>query len=121
MSRRRASPWPVTLLRGEATLGWASVLSPDAGVGPVRGEIGVPRFELGTSPTRTERATRLRHTPNREHRLAEVSMHDRRAGVLHIVHSRQPEPPPPVPRPPPPPARRRRRPPPPGDGRRGRR
>jgi hypothetical protein len=26
-------------------------------------EIGVPRFELGTSPTRTERATRLRHTP----------------------------------------------------------
>src|SRR5712691_2875014 len=26
--------------------------------------IGVPRFELGTSPTRTERATRLRHTPN---------------------------------------------------------
>ena len=25
--------------------------------------IGVPRFELGTSPTRTERATRLRHTP----------------------------------------------------------
>ena len=27
--------------------------------------IGVPRFELGTSPTRTERATRLRHTPER--------------------------------------------------------
>jgi uncharacterized membrane protein YphA (DoxX/SURF4 family) len=27
--------------------------------------IGVPRFELGTSPTRTERATRLRHTPKR--------------------------------------------------------
>src|SRR5579884_1997447 len=27
--------------------------------------IGVPRFELGTSPTRTERATRLRHTPDR--------------------------------------------------------
>ena len=27
--------------------------------------IGVPRFELGTSPTRTERATRLRHTPSR--------------------------------------------------------
>src|SRR5581483_4809494 len=27
--------------------------------------IGVPRFELGTSPTRTERATRLRHTPGR--------------------------------------------------------
>ena len=27
--------------------------------------IGVPRFELGTSPTRTERATRLRHTPRR--------------------------------------------------------
>ena len=31
--------------------------------------IGVPRFELGTSPTRTERATRLRHTPRRR-RLA---------------------------------------------------
>ena len=31
--------------------------------------IGVPRFELGTSPTRTERATRLRHTPS-SHRLA---------------------------------------------------
>jgi single-strand DNA-binding protein len=30
----------------------------------------VPRFELGTSPTRTERATRLRHTPNAAHRLA---------------------------------------------------
>ena len=30
-----------------------------------RVEIGVPRFELGTSPTRTERATRLRHTPSR--------------------------------------------------------
>ena len=26
--------------------------------------VGVPRFELGTSPTRTERATRLRHTPS---------------------------------------------------------
>jgi hypothetical protein len=32
-------------------------------------QIGVPRFELGTSPTRTERATRLRHTPS-QHRLA---------------------------------------------------
>src|SRR5213075_824714 len=29
-----------------------------------RDSIGVPRFELGTSPTRTERATRLRHTPS---------------------------------------------------------
>src|SRR3954466_2573470 len=38
--------------------------------GPVRGEIGVPRFELGTSPTRTERATRLRHTPKPGHRVA---------------------------------------------------
>ena len=35
-------------------------------------EIGVPRFELGASPTRTERATRLRHTP-RAHRVAESS------------------------------------------------
>src|SRR5512132_3718235 len=32
--------------------------------------IGVPRFELGTSPTRTERATRLRHTPSAAYRLA---------------------------------------------------
>ena len=32
--------------------------------------IGVPRFELGTSPTRTERATRLRHTPGTGHRVA---------------------------------------------------
>ena len=31
-----------------------------------RAVIGVPRFELGTSPTRTERATRLRHTPSAE-------------------------------------------------------
>src|SRR6185312_5975226 len=28
--------------------------------------VGVPRFELGTSPTRTERATRLRHTPSQD-------------------------------------------------------
>ena len=34
--------------------------------------IGVPRFELGTSPTRTERATRLRHTP-RVRRLAQAT------------------------------------------------
>jgi single-strand DNA-binding protein len=32
----------------------------------------VPRFELGTSPTRTERATRLRHTPGRADRLASL-------------------------------------------------
>ena len=33
--------------------------------GPKRGRlsIGVPGFEPGTSPTRTARATRLRHTP----------------------------------------------------------
>jgi hypothetical protein len=28
-----------------------------------RKKIGAPRFELGTSPTRTVRATRLRHAP----------------------------------------------------------
>src|SRR5437773_11347543 len=39
-------------------------------VSPPPPSIGVPRFELGTSPTRTERATRLRHTPNAAHRLA---------------------------------------------------
>ena len=27
------------------------------------GDIGAPRFELGTSPTRTVRATRLRYAP----------------------------------------------------------
>src|SRR4029077_14935367 len=32
---------------------------------PALRKVGVPRFELGTSPTRTERATRLRHTPSR--------------------------------------------------------
>src|SRR5919204_3390769 len=34
------------------------------GLSLVTALIGVPRFELGTSPTRTERATRLRHTPS---------------------------------------------------------
>ena len=33
----------------------------------------MPRFELGTSPTRTERATRLRHTPKPRHRVAGMS------------------------------------------------
>src|ERR671936_507325 len=51
--------------------------------------IGVPRFELGTSPTRTERATRLRHTPSAANRLAEVQLvDDHRAGVLDIVQTR---------------------------------
>src|SRR5579884_4329208 len=35
-----------------------------ASADPGPASIGVPRFELGTSPTRTERATRLRHTPS---------------------------------------------------------
>ena len=35
-----------------------------------RRRIGVPGFEPGTSPTRTARATRLRHTPRR-HRVAD--------------------------------------------------
>ena len=38
---------------------------------PLARHIGVPRFELGTSPTRTERATRLRHTPSERLRVAE--------------------------------------------------
>src|SRR3954453_2041666 len=45
-----------------------------------RARIGVPRFELGTSPTRTERATRLRHTPS-THRLAPVR--SRRPAARH--------------------------------------
>src|SRR5206468_6230946 len=36
-------------------------------------EVGVPTFEPGTSPTRTERATRLRHTPKPRHRVAGMS------------------------------------------------
>ena len=36
------------------------------GSGLVKPFIGLPRFELGTSPTRTERATRLRHSPWRD-------------------------------------------------------
>src|ERR671933_591559 len=43
-------------------------------------EIGVPRFELGTSPTRTERATRLRHTPSGQ-RLADELLDRRCAGI----------------------------------------
>jgi dinuclear metal center YbgI/SA1388 family protein len=35
----------------------------------------VPRFELGTSPTRTERATRLRHTP-KAHSVAGMARRD---------------------------------------------
>ena len=42
------------------------------------GKIGVPRFELGTSPTRTERATRLRHTPSRERVAVSRSVDSRR-------------------------------------------
>ena len=34
--------------------------------------IGAPRFELGTSPTRTERATRLRHAPMRRDYLTTI-------------------------------------------------
>src|SRR5205085_11313349 len=44
--------------------------------GVPRALIGVRRFELGTSPTRTERATRLRHTPSPD-RLAAQKRLDR--------------------------------------------
>src|SRR6185503_4221803 len=61
---------------------------PDRGRGgSCKGEVvGLPRFELGTSPTRTERATRLRHSP-KDRRLALpysgcVSERVRRAAVL---------------------------------------
>src|SRR5262249_39085794 len=43
--------------------------------------IGVPRFELGTSPTRTERATRLRHTPRTGNRLARLREREHGAGA----------------------------------------
>jgi hypothetical protein len=36
--------------------------------------IGVPRFELGASPTRTERATRLRHTPGEQKRSDSIDV-----------------------------------------------
>src|SRR5204863_9895257 len=57
--RTRPPAPPQTRRRGLAGKPWGSPAL-----------IGVPRFELGTSPTRTERATRLRHTPS-EKRLAE--------------------------------------------------
>src|SRR2546423_2616151 len=50
--------------------------------------VGVPRFELGTSPTRTERATRLRHTPSPYRLAAQATMHDRCALVLDVIEAR---------------------------------
>ena len=48
-----------------------------------RAAIGVPRFELGTSPTRTERATRLRHTPRTARRVA--ALDTIRSGLARYV------------------------------------
>src|SRR5919198_3497817 len=53
--RRLLDRWDDLDVRKEGLMG-------EPGVPPC--QIGVPRFELGTSPTRTERATRLRHTPS---------------------------------------------------------
>jgi dinuclear metal center YbgI/SA1388 family protein len=50
--------------------------------------IGVPRFELGTSPTRTERATRLRHTPSPNRvpeRLTQSLLMARRDEILEFA------------------------------------
>ena len=54
----------------------------------------MPRFELWTSPTRTERATRLRHTPRAVQGtgaalagLSDAPVHDRRAGVLDVIQA----------------------------------
>ncbi len=55
-SPTRCSAWPT---RGSAR--WTD----RGGTEAPPHAVGVPRFELGTSPTRTERATRLRHTPRR--------------------------------------------------------
>lgn len=41
--------------------------------------IGAPRFELGTSPTRTVRATRLRHAPNAGGIIADLRSSQERA------------------------------------------
>ena len=67
---RTAAPAALGPILAERLAG--SVDDPDTSRGAIRGsaEIGVPRFELGTSPTRTERATRLRHTPRTRHRVA---------------------------------------------------
>ena len=46
-------------------------------VGPIP-RIGAPRFELGTSPTRTVRATRLRHAPRQRRIIAQVRPATRR-------------------------------------------
>ena len=56
------------------------------------GKVGVRRFELRTSPTRTERATRLRYTPTSGlgYRRSDVAVGDGRAGVLDVVHSGHP-------------------------------
>ena len=50
----------------------------------------MPRFELGTSPTRTERATRLRHTPS-AHRVParRQGMFGERRGALDCGRGRQ--------------------------------
>src|SRR4051794_20344737 len=56
VGRRRPQP------RLDPVAGPEGGLMGEPGVPPCL--IGVPRFELGTSPTRTERATRLRHTPS---------------------------------------------------------
>ncbi len=47
--------------------------------------IGVPRFELGASPTRTERATRLRHTPGAERVPAREERQGYARSVLEAV------------------------------------
>src|SRR6188472_4664614 len=54
--------------------------------------IGVPRFELGASPARTERATRLRHTPSEQKRS------DSNRGGNQVFPPRPPLLPPPPPR-----------------------
>jgi hypothetical protein len=57
-SRSAAIPVP-----GQAVPGRRS--GPVRPLPPPGPRIGAPRFELGTSPTRTVRATRLRHAPKR--------------------------------------------------------
>src|SRR3954454_18900027 len=48
--------------------------------GETAAKIGAPRFELGTSPTRTVRATRLRHAPKTAQSIG--------VGLLHFSGAR---------------------------------
>ena len=73
---------PSPLLQGSSR-----VRNPHSRIPHSAGKIGVPRFELGASPTRTERATRLRHTPSADTLAARGP--NRCAGCASLVMLRE--------------------------------